>query len=159
MGKRNFLIAILIGIVIIFGVVVWAFLRPALQASAENSRLNNDAWKLERVAGTWASEDEKTIIDIDGYDFTLKIDGVYALIATFSFDAATQSQDFDARFDMQIDPDSCIYPDANGASACELDEMWYEDGTIYVILTSLDGGTQSEPIRLLWRESFRPDWA
>ena len=159
MGKRNFLIAILIGIVIIFGVVVWAFLRPALQASAENSRLNNDAWKLERVAGTWASEDEKAIIDIDGYDFTLKIDGVYALIATFSFDAATQSQDFDARFDMQIDPDSCIYPDANGASACELDEMWYEDGTIYVILTSLDGGTQSEPIRLLWRESFRPGWA
>ncbi|MDD6838064.1 MAG: hypothetical protein PUD57_00190 [Clostridiales bacterium] len=159
MGKRNFLIAILIGIVIIFGVVVWAFLRPALQASAENSRLNNDAWKLERVAGTWASEDEKTIIDIDGYDFTLKIDGVYALIATFSFDAATQSQDFDARFDMQIDPDSCIYPDANGASACELDEMWYEDGTIYVILTSLADGTQSEPIRLLWRESFRPGWA
>ena len=159
MGKRNFLIAILIGIVIIFGVVVWAFLRPALQASAENSRLNNDAWKLERVAGTWASEDEKTIIDIDGCDFTLKIDGVYALIATFSFDAATQSQDFDARFDMQIDPDSCIYPDANRASACELDEMWYEDGTIYVILTSLDGGTQSEPIRLLWRESFRPGWA
>ena len=125
MGKRNFLIAILIGIVIIFGVVVWAFLRPALQASAENSRLNNDAWKLERVAGTWASEDEKTIIEIDGYDFTLKIDGVYALIAAFSFDASTQSQDFDARFDMQIDPDSCIYPDANGASACELDEMWY----------------------------------
>ena len=159
MGKRNFLIAILIGIVIIFGVVVWAFLRPALQASAENSRLNNDAWKLERVAGTWASEDEKTIIDIDGYDFTLKLDGVYALIATFSFDAATQSQDFDARFDMQIDPNSCIYPDANGASACELDEMWHEDGTIYVILTSLDGGTQSEPIRLLWRESFRPGWA
>ena len=37
MGKRNFLIAILIGIVIIFGVVVWAFLRPALQASAECS--------------------------------------------------------------------------------------------------------------------------
>ena len=159
MGKRNFLIAILIGIVIIFGIVVWAFLRPALQASAENSRLNNDAWKLERVAGTWASEDEKTIIEIDGYDFTLKIDGVYALIAAFSFDASTQSQDFDARFDMQIDPDSCIYPDANGASACELDEMWYEDGTIYVILTSLDGGTQSEPIRLLWRESFRPGWA
>lgn len=159
MGKRNFLIAILIGIVIIFGVIVWAFLRPALQASAENSRLNNDAWKLERVAGTWASEDEKTIIEIDGCDFTLKIDGVYALIAAFSFDASTQSQDFDARFDMQIDPDSCIYPDANGASACELDEMWYEDGTIYVILTSLADGTQSEPIRLLWRESFRPDWA
>ena len=159
MGKRNFLIAILIGIVIIFGVVVWAFLRPALQASAENSRLNNDAWKLERLAGTWAYEDEKTIIDIDGYDFSLKIDGVYALIATFSFDAATQSQDFDARFDMQIDPDSCIYPDANGASSCKLDEMWYENGTIYVILTSLADGTQSEPIRLLWRESFRPGWA
>ena len=57
MGKRNFLIAILIGIVIIFGVVVWAFLRPALQAPAENSRLNNDAWKLERASGTWVSED------------------------------------------------------------------------------------------------------
>ena len=159
MAKKNFLIAILIGIVIIFGVVVWAFLRPALQASAENSRLNNDAWKLERATGTWASEDEKYIIDIDGYDFTLKIDGVYALIATFSFDTAAQSQDFDARFDMRVDPTSCIYPDANGASPCELDKMWYDDGTIYVILTSLADGIQSEPIRLLWRESFRPGWA
>lgn len=159
MGRKNILIAVLIGIVIVSGVVMWVFLRPALQASAEHNQLNNDAWKLEKVAGTWVCEDEKIIIDIDGYDFTLKIDGVYALIASFSFDAAGQPQDFDARLDMRINPDSCIYPDADGATVCQIDEMWYVHNAIYVILTSPTDETQSEPIRLLWRETALPSWA
>ncbi len=159
MGKRAAIIVVLVSIIIVVGIVVWAFLRPALQSSAENSQFNNDAWKLERATGTWASEDEKYIIDIDGYDFTLRVDGVYALIASFTFDASQQQQSTNTRFDMRIDPATRIDPDGESAAACELDQMWYEDGAIYVILASLTDGVQSEPIRLLWRETVRPSWA
>lgn len=146
-GKKFAIIAIVAAIALAACVTVWLILMPSQEIQSRGDPARTDAWKLERTQGEWASEDSKFALDILNYDFTLKIDGVYALIGSFYFEAS--EQDMQARFNMRVDPSSCIYPDAEDAIVFDIDEMWHEQGAIFIRHAPLSDGTECEPVRLI----------
>ena len=158
MKKKLFLVAIVVTIAVAAGAVIWLILRPMTQPPG--GVMYSDEWKYASTEGTWVSEDGALTLDIAGTDFALKVDGVYACLGSFSFDDSGDVSDPGVRFDMQIDPESAVYPDADGAAVYEVTGLWHEGDAIFIIAAPFNAANDEHlPIRLSKTEAAEPAWA
>lgn len=139
MNKKFYLIALVLTITVAAGAVIWFLLRPMTQpANAPSGIMHDAAWKSSLTEGSWVSEDGALTLDIAGTDFTLKVNGVYACLGSFRFDDSGTVGDPSVRFDMQIKPESALYPDADGAVLYEVTGLWHEGDAIFISAAPLN---------------------